>query len=97
MSEPMTSVQVTKDGVNYIENATGTLYDDPRKPNTYIIVHGGIRPQPLVKNQRYEVKANVDEEPRVFWFYCTFTGQQAEFRVAIEEAVTAGEYKSVED
>lgn len=97
MSEPMTNVNVTKDRVNYIENATGTLYDDPRKPNTYIIVHGGTRPHPLEKNQRYEINAIIDDKPSIFWFYCTFTGQQAEFRLAIEEAATAGEYQSVED
>ncbi len=87
MPKRLTDVQVTKDETKYIINADGALYDDHPIINPHIIVKDEVRFRlhPLVKYERYKIECIMEGTRRYFFYYCDFTGEPAEFRLAKPE------------
>ena len=88
---PLTNVQVKKDdGTVYINQATGTLYEDRQNDNnTYVIVREGNRPTPLVKNDTYSISCDQQDFQNLYAylnFRCAFTGEPADFRLGLTDS-----------
>ena len=89
MPKYITNVRVTKDdGTVYIDNASGNLYEDEKNDqNIYLIVRGGNRRNPLVKDELYTIKCDEKEVQKVYGFLsfrCAFEGDLAGFRLNLQ-------------
>lgn len=85
MPTAITNVQVTKDGTDYIQNGQGNLHDD-HDANSYIIINGGIRPNALVKGDKYRIEYDetVGGVHRIWQSVpCEYAGGLAQFQLVL--------------
>lgn len=77
LSAFMTDITVSRREIDYRIEAEGSVHDG--HDDIHIIVHGGKRLYTLQRHDRYMIRGTVQGQPRIYFLYCTHTGNLAEF------------------